>query len=151
MFTTWNDFERNLAHMEELRRRMTRLFEEVDETGGSGLLEAWEGSSFPRTNVVDTGAAIEIRSEVPGLSQDDLRLSFHEDVLTMSGTKRSDAPQRYRVLRQERGPVTFSRSFTFPCRVDAERTTADLKDGILTVTLPKHPESQPREISVRAS
>jgi HSP20 family protein len=55
------------------------------------------------------------------------------------------------VHRQERGQLRFARSFGLPARIDTEKVTATVKHGVLTVTLPKHPESQPKSISVKAS
>jgi HSP20 family protein len=54
------------------------------------------------------------------------------------------------VHRQERPGLRFSRSFTLPTKIDSEKTTAVLKNGVLTLTLPKAPEAQPRQISVIA-
>ena len=149
MFTYWTDFDRNLAHLEQVRRMMGRLFEDYE--AGPPAFEGWGFETWPRTNVFDTGNAVVLRAEVPGLTDKDIKLSFHEDVLTLSGERKSDAPQGYQVHRQERGPMKFSRSFSFPMRIDAESANAEVKNGILTVTLPKHPQSQPREISVKTS
>ena len=53
------------------------------------------------------------------------------------------------VHRQERTPIKFGRTFTLPCKIDPEKSSAVLKDGVLTVTLAKAPEAQPRQISVK--
>jgi len=53
------------------------------------------------------------------------------------------------VHRQERAPFKFSRSFTLPTKIDSDKTSAAMKDGVLTITLPKAPEAQPRQIVIR--
>ncbi|MCK6588252.1 MAG: Hsp20/alpha crystallin family protein, partial [Polyangiaceae bacterium] len=72
------------------------------------------------------------------------------DVLTLKGERKSDAPQGYTAHRRERAPIQFARSFSLPCRVDLEKTSAVVKDGLLTVTMAKAPEAQPRQIQVQA-
>lgn len=156
MFTRWSDFDRTFSAMDELRRRMERAFHEVESgrdpyTGVTSFHgdEAWGG--FPRTTVADEGNALVLRAEVPGLGEKDVNVSVHNQTLTLSGERKVVAPEGYAAFRRERAPVKFQRSFTLPSRVDAERTQAKLENGILTVTLPKPPESQPRQISIKAS
>jgi HSP20 family protein len=161
MLTRFSDVDRTFVMMDELRRRMGRLFDEVDgryaRDAFRGAFDPHEGpfpartmATWPRVSVYDTGAAIVVQAEVPGLKEKDLKLSINQDVLSLGGERRADTPEGYAVHRQERAPVRFARSLTMPCKVDAERTTAELKDGILTVTLPKTPEAQPRQIAVKA-
>jgi HSP20 family protein len=140
--------------MDEFRRRMDRLFEEYDwrqrGTGRDRDQEYLSYATFPRINLVDAGSQLVVKAELPGLADKDVKLTLNQDVLTIEGERKSDAPEGFSVHRQERNPVRFTRSFTLPCRVDAEKTGASMKDGILTVTLSKAPEAQPRQISVRA-
>ena len=71
-------------------------------------------------------------------------------MLTISGERKVEAPEGYSVHRQERGSVKFSRSFTFPCRIDTEKASATVKDGVLTIKLAKAAEAKPRKITVTA-
>jgi HSP20 family protein len=66
----------------------------------------------------------------------------------LQGSRRVEAPQGYDVHRRERGAYEFTRSFTLPVKVDADQAKATLKNGLLTLTLPKAPEVQPRQINV---
>jgi HSP20 family protein len=79
-----------------------------------------------------------------------VQISIHQDVLTMSGERKHDAPQGWFVHRQERAPVKFSRSFSLPCKIDPEKSSATLKNGVLAITLAKVTEAQPRQIAVKA-
>jgi len=158
MLTRFSDIDRTFAVMDQLRRRMDRVFDEYEPTRRrdalrANLAEEAERLSargrWPRLSLADAGVSLVIKAEVPGLAEKDVQLSIHQDVLTMSGERKQDAPEGYFVHRQERAPLKFARSFTLPCKVDPEKTTATLKDGVLTVTLAKAPESQPRQIAVK--
>ena len=158
MLTRFSDIDRTFAVMDQLRRRMDRLFDEYEPARGQGALRPnladeaerlWGRGRWPRLSLSDAGQSLLLKAEVPGLTEKDIQLSIHQDVLTMSGERKQDVPEGYVVHRQERAPLKFARSFTLPCKVDPEKSTATLKDGVLTVTLSKAKEAQPRQISVQ--
>jgi HSP20 family protein len=130
---------------------MDRVFE---DTFGSRLSDGRALFSYagiwPCANLIDAGANLILTAEVPGLSEKDVRLTLNQEVLTIAGERTVDAPQGYSAHRQERPAVNFSRSFALPCRVNADRTSATVKNGILTVTLEKAADAMPRQIAVRA-
>jgi HSP20 family protein len=140
----WSDIDRTFSMMDELRSRMSQLFSDSAYHGR-------EVSLFPRLSLLDTGSALVLKAEVPGLSERDVSLTINQDVLTLSGERKPDAPEGYSVHRQERAPIKFSRSFTLPCRINPETASASLKNGILTVTLAKAAEAQPKQITVSAN
>jgi len=147
--TSWNDIDDTLWAMNNLRAYMDRAFEDVfvGRTGAERAL----GGTWPRTNVIDAGSTLLVTAEVPGLSEKDIQLTLNQDVLTISGQRRVEAPEGYAAHRQERARLTFSRSFALPCRVNAEAIGATVKNGILTVTLEKVPDAVPRQITVEAA
>jgi HSP20 family protein len=69
----------------------------------------------------------------------------------VSGERRVQTPEGYSAHRQERAAINFSRSFALPCRVNADRTSASVKNGILTVTLEKAADAMPRQIAIKAA
>lgn len=142
MFGSWNDLERTFAVMDEWRRAVEQAYRDQDAP-----FESTAG--WPRVSLWDQGKNLVLKADVPGLTDKDIELQLTQDVLTVSGQRRSDAPEGYSVHRQERFPARFARSFTLPVKVDGEKIAASLKDGVLTVTLPKAPESQPRQITVK--
>ena len=150
MLTHFDEFEHPFTAMDLLRRRMDRLFDEAQpgREAGQDVERLWSGR-FPRLSFADTGAALVLEADLPGLGEKDVQLSIHQDVLTIGGERRQEAPPGV-PHRQERRPVRFSRSFTLPCKVDPEKSTATLKNGVLTVTLAKATEAQPRQIAVKA-
>jgi len=147
MVNRWGEFDRTYTMMDEFRRRMDRLFEELDPTQGRApsAVQGW-----PRAALWDSGKELTLLAGLPGVSGKELKLTVHADVLSLEGERRTPAPEGYSAHRQERPAARFARSFAFPCKVDVERTTATVRDGVLTVTLPKAPESQPRQIAVRS-
>jgi HSP20 family protein len=149
MFTFTTDFDRGFSVFDELRRRMDRVWDDFD--GQADGPSVYASSAWPKLNVYDTGSAVVLRADVPGLSEKDIQLTVTGNAVSLSGERRVTPPEGYSVQRQERGALRFSRSFALPCKVDADKTQASLKDGVLTVTLAKTPEAQPRQIAVRAS
>jgi HSP20 family protein len=138
--------------MGDLRKRLDYLFDELNRAGGGDRRDFAEGSfAFPRLNLRDDGESFVLTAELPGMRNEDLKVSLENDVLTLSGTRADDAPEGYVVHRRERAPIRFSRSFSLPVRVDGDKTTAELRDGVLTLTLPKAKEAMPRQISVKAA
>jgi HSP20 family protein len=147
MLARWSDFGRGFGSVAELRRHMDRLFEEYD---GHGAEEEYAArAAWPRINVFDAGANLVVKAEVPGLAEKDLQITVNQDVLTVAGERKVDKPETHSVHRQERAPFRFSRSFTLPSKIDSEKTSAVMKDGVLTITLSKVPEAQPRQIAIR--
>ena len=148
----WSDFDEMFSAMSQLRSYMDRVFEDA----GPG--RSWAGqslpglrSTWPRANLSDTGKALTLTAEVPGLSEKDIQVNLNQDVLTLSGERTVEAPEGYSTHRQERPAVQFSRSYTLPCRVSPEHATATVKNGILTVTIEKAADAMPRQISVKGA
>jgi len=142
-WTDWRDIDRTFSMMDALRSRMDQLYGDFSEPRAD--------VAFPRLNLFDTGSALVLNAEVPGLVEKDIQLTINQDVLTLQGERKADVPEGYSVHRQERVPIKFSRSVTLPCRINPESASASLKNGVLTVTLAKAAEAQPRQITVKAS
>jgi HSP20 family protein len=154
MLSRYRDFDRTFDVLDELRRQMDRVWGDLDDRWGH-LPRAQAQSSpapFPRVNVYDAGANLVIVADVPGIGEKDFELTLDDGVLTLAATQKNEAPQGYTAHRQERFPngAQLRRSIALPVKVDPEKTTAELKDGVLTITLAKAPESRPRQIAVRA-
>jgi HSP20 family protein len=139
----WEEYDRSLSLLDQFRRATNRLFEEAPVRGA--LRATW-----PATNLYDGGDTLVLTAEVPGLTEKDIEVQLNRDTLTLTGERRTEAPQGYSVHRRERLPLRFSRSFTLPCRVNAEKASAVVQNGVLTITLAKAPEAQPRQITVSA-
>jgi HSP20 family protein len=92
-----------------------------------------------------------LRVEVPGIPEKDVHVELHDGVLTVSAERAPDAPQGYALRRRERSALRFSRSYALGDHVDAEKTTAELKDGVLTVGLGKTTKVQKKSIPVKVT
>ena len=149
--TPWNELDDVFAAMNQLRSYMDRVVEDAFGSRfpeGRALLSS--AAQWPRANLIDAGSNLIVTAEVPGLSEKEIKVTPKQEVLTISGERKVQVPEGYSAHRQERAAVNFSRSFALPCRVDADRTTASVKDGILTVTLEKAADAMPRQIAVKA-
>ena len=105
---------------------------------------------FPAVDVSETKDCIEVRSELPGMSKDDIEIEVAKGVLTIKGEKKeteetSDRSYHHREVRYG----TFSRSFSLPTEVKADEAKADFQDGVLVVSLPKEEKALHRKIEIK--
>lgn len=102
---------------------------------------------YPPANIAETDDAYVVEARVPGLAKDDVTVEIEGRKLTIRGEhKRAEANYG----REERASGKFERSFTFKHPLAVDAVNAEVKDGILTVTLPKAEEAKPRKIQIVA-
>jgi len=135
MLSRWLDHQGALSMMNALEREMDHLFVPAGR-GSFGLAFRDEGDSLV------------LRADLPGLEDSDVDVSLENDVLTLRAQRKSEAPEGARVVRAERGTVGVAQRFELPCRVDGEAASASMKDGVLTITLPKAKEARARRIPI---
>jgi HSP20 family protein len=148
--TSWSDFDDMFSTVNQLKDYMDQFFRDDGQRGWTGWSGSQLGGSWPRANLVDSGSTLTLSAEVPGLSEKDIKLSLNQDVLTVAGERAVQAPEGYTAHRQERPSLQFSRSFALPCAVNADRASAVVRNGILTVTLEKARDAMPRQITINA-
>lgn len=120
--------------------------------GGPGMVQMPDGG-VPSIDVAETDDSIEVTTDLPGISAKDLDIEIRNDYLTISGqtseekkTKEDDGRKYHRI---ERRSGSFSRSVRLPCDVNQDHIDAQLKDGVLTVTMQKVEEEKSRKITVK--
>jgi HSP20 family protein len=102
----------------------------------------------PPVDLHETPAAYIVTAELPGLTREDVRIEIHDGHLSLSGTRQERTLRCEQYHRIERGHGSFSRTFALPLAVDGEAITAELRDGVLTVTCRKDTSAAARRISV---
>jgi HSP20 family protein len=115
------------------------------------LREELEPGFTPPLNVHEDGETIVVEVEVPGLKAGDVEVSFENGELTLKGEKKYEAKENVPVHRRERIYGAFNRTLTLPWEIVAEKISAEMKDGVLTVTLPKAEASKPRKVAVKVA
>lgn len=147
MITLWSDVPR-FRRMAELRGEMDRLFEAVARGGERPLFRA--ETTSPPVNLYDTGEALVVEAQLPGVKLEDIEVTAQRDVLRISGKREVVLPEGFKTHRAERRSFTFTRAFALNAKCDLDKVTASAVNGVLTITLPKAPEAKPRKISVKA-
>jgi HSP20 family protein len=129
-----------------LTQQMSQLFENM---GGMGPMDS---SFMPAVDMEETKNAYIVRSDIPGLDKDKIDVSVHGNLLTLRGVRETGSEHkddRSGYYSQERSYGSFSRSMMLPGPVDESKITADYKNGVLTVTLPKsEPDKGTNKIAV---
>jgi HSP20 family protein len=147
MWTQWNEIDRMFRAMNLLDAGMERMFSGVDRFRRPAPF--WLNMDRgPRTNFYDDGDSLQMQLEVPGIGRENLTIKVQGNYLEISGSRSSNPPEGYTNHRKERVDGSFTRSFTLPTEVDAEHVEARLKNGILTLVLPKAETAKPKQITV---
>jgi HSP20 family protein len=123
-----------------------RAWQERLERLSSQSVDAWT----PAIDVYETADAFIVAAEVPGIARDQIELAVEASRLTIRGRRADRHATIGRHFHQvERGFGSFVRTFQFVEKIDTERVTADLSDGVLTISLPKIPPTPARRIAVK--
>jgi HSP20 family protein len=140
----WEPFEGLMS----LRREMDRLFERFFEPGP---LTTERASIFePAVEVADCDGHVMVKAQVPGVSKDNIQLDITEDTLTLRGEMKAEEKiDEKQFYRREFRYGAFSRTIPLPSGVQADKATAELKDGMLTVTLPKSERAKAKQIPIK--
>lgn len=101
----------------------------------------------PAVDLCEMADAYVLTAELPGLSREQIRIDVHDNRLTVQG-RRDSRPSCQQYHQVERGHGEFLRTFVLPLAVNADAVTADLVDGVLTITVPKVPAEAPRRVTV---
>ncbi|PYX19345.1 MAG: molecular chaperone [Acidobacteria bacterium] len=131
-----------------LQDRMNRLFRE--SYGPEGRDESLTTSQFaPPVDVYEDEHNVVLKVEVPGIDEKDIDVRVENNVLTVHGERKVEKEEKEENFRRvERQYGSFTRTFTLPSTVDAERIQADYDKGILKIVLPKKAEAKPKSIKV---
>jgi HSP20 family protein len=131
-----------------------RLRQEVDRLFNFFLpgTEAFFSRVYPAVNLTEDGDNFYVRAELPGVKPENLDISVVEGRLLVRGERKVQAENpEANYHRREREAGFFRRTITLPSRVSQEKVSASMKNGVLTITLPKAEEAKPRKIAVKTT
>jgi HSP20 family protein len=106
---------------------------------------------LPSFDVKETGDGLLIKADLPGVKDKDVNVALTANRLTISGKREEERKEGEQYHTYERSYGTFTRTFTLPEDVDADKIHAELKDGVLTLMLPRHPDVKARQIPIKSS
>lgn len=127
------------GELQELQNRMNRLF----ESGTTARL--WT----PAVDITESEHEILLEAELPGMKKEEIDVQLNGDTLTLRGERkieRSEKDEQYHRVERQYG--AWQRSFQIEIPIDVENVSADYKDGVLVVRLPKARETKPRQIAI---
>ena len=132
--------------------RMATLNRAMEEVIGRSEDSPFGQSWTPNMDAWETEQAFVVQLDLPGLTRDQVEVSFDRNSLTIRGTRTATIPAaekgELRVFFAERSPGSFSRTLRFPQYVEASKIEAAFTNGVLTVTIPKSEAAKPRKIEV---
>jgi HSP20 family protein len=128
---------------------MNRLQQEMNRSLGNVAAGSRRTATYPALDIWQDADCLYVESELPGLELSDLEiLVTGGDQLSIKGERQAPSSDGETWHRRERGYGKFSRLVTLAIEVDAERVEANLRNGVLTIKLPKREEAKPRKIEV---
>lgn len=135
--TRWEPFR----EVEDMFRQYSPFFSRAMRR-----FEADEGKWRPLADISETEGEYVIKAELPEVKKEDVKVTFEQGLLTISGERRQEKRQKdENEIRVESFYGTFSRSFSLPDNVDAKNIRAESKDGVLKVRIPKTVPTKPEQ------
>jgi HSP20 family protein len=106
--------------------------------------------TVPALDIVEQENEIVVNAELPGVKKEDVKITFENNILTLSSEQKpSEVSEKDTVLLKEIRNSGFDRSVKFGYQIDATKISAEMSDGVLTITLPKAEEAKPKQIEVK--
>lgn len=124
---------------------------DVAQTETQAVQEAKEQERviLPPVDIFENAAGITVLADMPGVSKDRLDIHIDSDTLSIEGRADIQMPEGMEALYADVHSTHYRRSFALSSELDAEKADASLKDGLLTLSIPKREQYQPRKIEVR--
>ncbi len=146
----WEPFD----ELPSLQRQMNRMFDVF--SGATALLPFEENPNAlefgPPVDVYEYDQELTFKIEVPGIDEKDIKVEVENNVLTVHGERKLEKDiKKENFHRMERHYGAFSRSFTLPSTVDANRIEANCVHGVLEIHMPKRAEARAKQIKVTAA
>ena len=148
--TKWNP-ARELLNVE---REFNKMFNSLGSRFGlmdSSDMEEYENAVWmPLTDISEDKDNFVLKLDLPGVSKDDVKISFTDGMLNISGERKLEKDTKdAKFHRMERAYGKYFRSFTLPNKIREDKIDAEFKDGQLIITVPKAEEAKPKEIPIK--
>lgn len=132
-----------------LQERVNRVFSDLY---GRSASEDLSGRWTPAVDIFESPEALVLKAELPDVKREDIHITVENGLLTLSGERKVDSDVRQEQYhRIERSYGAFSRSFSLPSTVDGSNASADYKNGVLTIRLPRREDAKPKQIDIQAA
>lgn len=140
-----------LQEVAMLQNRLNSFFNEFAPTvSGEEASRSTNGSFVPAVDVYEDEKQLTLKLEVPGIRQEDLDIRLENQTLTIKGERKFENQEKAENFhRIERRFGTFVRSFTLPQAVDTEAVSAGYDAGVLTISIGKKAEAQPKQVKIQ--
>ena len=137
--------------LRSLQDEMTRLFTDV-MPASFNREEMTRGAWAPSVDIYEDKDRLILEAELPGMSREDFDISVENNVITLRGERKFEKEDKgLKHHRIERAYGSFMRSFSLPEDADSNKVTADYKDGMLQVHLPKSQKATPKAIEIKVA
>ena len=156
---TWNAMNWNaMKELDRVRREINRAFDDawLPNKGASrrfAFLPGHAARRYPLINLYEDSDNFQVEALAPGIDAENLKLSITNNILTISGEKvrNPEDIKREAYHRSERAAGRFTRTVEIPSQVNSDKISAEYKNGILYVSLPKAEEAKLKSIQVKVS
>ena len=152
--TRWEPLMRwhPLKELEEMEKRLSTIFGRAP-MGGNESKEAISVSQWsPLVDITEDEKEYLVKAEIPEMKKEDIKINVHDEVLTVSGERKYEKEEKGKKFhRVERAYGSFMRSFTLPEDADGSKISAEYKDGLLKVHLPKSEQAKKKSIEVKVA
>ena len=136
--------------MEELQNRLSNFFGRTPARLGDTKEESMTVAEWaPLVDITEDEKEYIIKTELPEVKKEDVKVAVENGMLTIVGERKFEKEENKKYHRVERAYGRFARSFIVPDYVEADKVSAEFKDGVLKVHLPKSEKTKPKQIEVK--
>jgi HSP20 family protein len=148
VMTRWNPFK----EWEEMEKRLSTYMGRPTARTEAGKEAMTVAEWSPLVDITEDEKEYVIKAELPDVKKEDIKLTVEDNVMTISGERKYEKEEKGKKYhRVERAYGSFMRSFTLPEAADGSKVSAEYKDGVLNVRLPKSEKAKPKSIEVKVS
>jgi HSP20 family protein len=146
--TRWDPF----TEMEEMHNRLSNMLGRTPARVGDGRQESMTVAEWaPLVDIIEEDKQYIIKTELPEVRKEDVKVTVENGVLTIVGERKLEKEETKKYHRVERSYGRFVRTFIVPEGADADKVSAEFKDGVLYVRLPKSEKATPKQIEVKVA